>query len=240
MTTPLPRVIRTSAASSAAEVTAAALGESVVFSLLSNSARSRMAAAGSPLALESGEILCQADDAGDALYVVLEGEIEVSTRTEGGRQVRLASLGRGALAGEMAALDGGLRSADMVAARRSRLWRIPRTALLEALCAEPSAAVALVAELSQRLRAANAALEASSLLDLGARIARLVLQEANARAVVALTQTEIARRLGASREKVNRKLHAWATEGWVEITPAGVRLLATDSLGALVERSRRR
>jgi CRP-like cAMP-binding protein len=199
-----------------------------------------MAAAGSARTLEPGAFLCQSGDAGDALFVVLEGEIEVLNRSEGGRQVRLASLGQGALAGEMAALDGGARSADMVAARRSSLWRIPRAALLEALAAEPKAAVALVAELSRRLRAANAALEASALLDLGARIARLALAEANARGVVTLTQTEIARRLGASREKVNRKLHAWAAAGWVEITPAGTRLLQTGSLTALIERARRR
>lgn len=199
-----------------------------------------MARGGSLVALEPGAFLCQAGDRGDALFVVLEGEIEVLSHSEGGRQVRLAALGRGAIVGEMAALDGGARSADMVAARRSRLWRIPRAAILEALVAEPKAAVSLVAELSRRLRAANAALEASALLDLGARIARLVLTEANALAVVPLTQTEIARRLGASREKVNRKLHAWAAEGLVEITPAGVRLLKTDSLAALIERSRRR
>jgi CRP/FNR family transcriptional regulator, cyclic AMP receptor protein len=227
-------------AANAAAPVAAALGEGAVFRVLSDSVRARMAAAGSPLELAPGAFLCQAGDAGDALFVVLEGEIEVLNRSEGGRQVRLASLGKGALAGEMAALDGGARSADMVAARRSRLWRIPRTALLAALQEEPAAAVALVAELSRRLRAVNAALEASALLDLGGRIARLALQEANVRGVVALTQTEIARRLGASREKVNRKLHEWAGKGWVELTPSGVRLLATDSLAALIDRARQR
>jgi CRP/FNR family transcriptional regulator, cyclic AMP receptor protein len=224
----------------AGEAVATALGEGAVFRVLSDAVRSRMAAAGSPLELAPGAFLCQAGDAGDALYVVLEGEIEVLNRSEGGRQVRLASLGRGALAGEMAALDGGARSADMVASRRSRLWRIPRSAVLAALQAEPAAAVALIAELSRRLREANAALEASTLLDLCARVARLALQEANARGVVALTQTEIARRLGASREKVNRKLHEWVASGWVEITPSGVRLLEADSLAALIERARRR
>ena len=223
-----------------ADAVAAALGDGAVFRVLSDTVRKRMAEAGSPLELMPGALLCQAGDVGDALFVVLEGEIEVLNRSEGGRQVRLAALGKGALAGEMAALDGGARSADMVAARRSRLWRIPRAAVLAALQDEPAAAVALVAELSRRLRAANAALEASALLDLGGRIARLALQEANARGVVALTQTEIARRLGASREKVNRKLNEWAGKGWVEIAPAGVRLIAADSLLALMDRARRR
>ena len=225
---------------SATKAVTAALGEGAVFSVLSDAVRFRMASAGSLLELAPGGLLCEAGEAGDALYVVLEGEIEVLNRTEGGRLVRLASLGKGALAGEMAALDGEARSADMVATRRTRLWRIPRQAVLAALRDEPDAAVALVAELSRRLRSANAAFEASALLDLGGKVARLALQEANTRGVVALTQTEIARRLGASREKVNRKLHEWATKGWVDITPGGVRLLEADSLALLVDRARQR
>jgi CRP-like cAMP-binding protein len=76
------------------------------------------------------------------------------------------------VAGEFAALDGGARSADMAATRRSRLWRIPRSALLDTLEAEPRAAVALLVELTGRLRRTNAALEDRATLDLGGRLAR--------------------------------------------------------------------
>jgi CRP-like cAMP-binding protein len=219
---------------------AAALESSDVLGLLSPPARSRVAAAGSGLTLEAGQLLCQAGDQGDAVYVVLEGEIEVLTRSEGGKPVRLSALGGGALIGEMAVLDGGPRSADMVAARRCRLWRVPRQALMNALEAEPKAAIALVAELSRRLRAANVAFEASSVLDLGGRLARLLLLEKRANDTVPLTQTEMARRLGASREKVNRKLHAWVAEGWVALTAAGVHLSETDALAAIIEKARQR
>ena len=50
----------------------------------------------------------------------------------------------------------------------------------------------------------------------------------------------MARRLGASREKVNRKLRAWAAKGWVDVTAAGVRLLEADALSAPIEKVRRR
>ncbi|MEI9892222.1 MAG: Crp/Fnr family transcriptional regulator [Caulobacteraceae bacterium] len=119
----------------------------------------------------------------------------------------------GSLIGEMAALDGASRSADVVAARRCQLWRISRTALLGALKAHPDAALALLAELSGRLRAANAALELVSRRDLEAQLAFLLLAERNRTGLVVLTQTEMARRIGFSREKVNRRLHAWAAVG---------------------------
>ena len=45
--------------------------------------------------------------------------------------------------------------------------------------------------------------------------------------------TEMARRLVASREKVNRKLHEWVRQGWVEIASVGVRLKVPDRLRTL-------
>jgi CRP/FNR family cyclic AMP-dependent transcriptional regulator len=208
----------------------AALKDSEVLGVLSTDASAALAGRGVPVDLASGAYLCRIGDPGDAVYVVLDGEIEVRTSSPGGRDLRLGALRRGEIAGEMAALDGGLRSADMVATRRTRLWRIPRGALIQALESEPKAAVALLAEMSGRLRRTNAALEARATLDLGGRLAQLLVGEQNPRALIALTQSELARRLGASREKVNRKLHDWGAKGWVEVTPAGVRLLQPQQL----------
>lgn len=211
-----------------------AMASSLIFRTLSDAARARLAAQGAVRQLGLGEILCHAGEPGDCVFVVLEGEVEVRLSSAGGRDVRIISLKPGDLVGEMAALDGGPRSADAVALRATRLWRIPRPALVAALEAEPQAALALIAELSRRIRGANEALEASAFLDLGGRVARLLLQERNARDLVAMTQTEMARRLGASRERVNRKLHQWARQGWVQIQPTGLRLLRIQQLESLL------
>jgi CRP/FNR family cyclic AMP-dependent transcriptional regulator len=212
----------------------AAMSASPILALLSARTRQSLAASGSVIALEPGAILCQQGDPGDAMFIVLEGEIEVRTSSLEGVQVRFASFGQASVIGEMAALDGGVRSADMIAVRRSTLWRIPRSTLIDALRAEPAAAVALIAELAGRLRIANAAMEAIRTLDLGGRLARLLLESMGQRSLVALTQTEIARRLGASREKVNRKLNTWARQDWVELGPSGIRVLEPQSLAELM------
>jgi len=216
---------------------AAALKEGDVLRVLSMEACLSLARAGGPLDLASGALLCQAGDPGDAVFLILEGEIEIRSSLAGGRDVRFVSFGRGALIGEMAVLDGGPRSTDMAATRKSRLWRIPRRALIETLVSEPKAAVALLAELSGRLRRTNAALEAMAGLDLAGRLARSLLAEQSGRGLVGLTQSELARRVGASREKVNRKLNEWAEQGWVELSAAGVRLTAPDRLQGLVSGS---
>jgi CRP-like cAMP-binding protein len=215
-----------------------AMTNSSVLSLLSPARRKALARAGSVVNIERHGFLCQRGDPGDAVFLVLEGEIEVKTSSREGREVRYASFGPASVVGEMAALDGGVRSADMVATRRSEIWRIPRQPLIEALQAEPAAAVALVAELAARLRAANEALEAMRTLSLGGRLALLLLDLSASTSLVAVTQTELARRLSASREKVNRRLNAWSAEGWVALAASGVRVLDRKALEDLIEAER--
>ena len=216
------------------------LARAMVFGALSEAARGRLAANGQVVTLSPGAILCQKGDPGDAAYLVLEGELEVRTVSARGRLVRLAALGRGEIAGEMAVLDGAARSADMVAARRTRLLKLTRGALLQALAAEPQAAIALIEALTGRLRETDEALEALHLLDLGGRLASLLVAEAGAQGIVALTQAELAHRIGASREKVNRQLGRWRREGLVSVTKAGVRVLAADKLRAAIQTTQRR
>jgi CRP-like cAMP-binding protein len=205
---------------------------------LSTQTRERLAKQGVPCTVEPGKLLFARGDKGDALYVLLEGEVEVRTSNEAGRDVRIAALRPFALIGEMAVLDGGARSADIAAIRRSRLLRIHRDHALAALESEPKALLKLLAEMSRRLRKADAALEDAHTLDLGGRLAIRLLEEAGGGASIALTQTELARRIGASREKVNRKLHEWAGEGWISLGRTGVKLLKRDELQALIERDR--
>ena len=152
--------------------------------------------------------------------------------------VRMASLKPPALIGEMAVLDGGTRSADIAAIRKSRFLRIHRDQAIAALESEPKALLKLLAEMSRRLRTDDAAIEDAHTLDLGGRLAMRILEEAGDSTSVTLTQTEIARRIGASREKVNRKLHEWADEGWISMGRAGIKILARDQLKALIQEAR--
>lgn len=216
----------------------AALARADLFAALSDKARARLAQAGTMVTVEPAALLFAKGDKGDALFVLLEGEIEVRTSSESGRDVRLASLKPHALIGEMAVLDGGARSADICAIRRSRLLRISRDTAIATLESEPKALLRLISELVRRLRHADSALEDAALLDLGGRLARRLLEEAGDGALVTLTQTELARRIGASREKVNRKLHEWEDEGWVQLGRSGVRLKERDKLQALIRDSK--
>lgn len=208
------------------------LAQSAVFASLSDAGRLALVRAGRAHALEPGAELFAAGDPSEAAYAVLAGELEVLSTAADGQEVWLAALGPGAIAGEMGVLDGGPRSAHIRAVRRSRLWRIGRETVLETLKAEPEAAVALLAEMAGRLRRTDQALHEMALGSLGARLARLLLQAGGR--PLALSQGEMGRQIGASREKVNRKLAAWRAEGWIETGEFGVRVRDRPALIALV------
>jgi CRP-like cAMP-binding protein len=137
----------------------AALAKAELMAALSDETRARLAKQGVPCTVEPGKLLFAKGDKGDALYVLLEGEVEVRISTEGGKDVRMAALKPPALIGEMAVLDGGVRSADICAIRKSRFLRIHRDQAIAALESEPKALLKLIAEMSRRLRHADAALE---------------------------------------------------------------------------------
>jgi CRP/FNR family transcriptional regulator, cyclic AMP receptor protein len=66
----------------------------------------------------------EGDGAAHEMFVVLEGEVEVSKRSRRGRDMRVAILGPGDWFGEMSVLDLQVRSATVRALAPSRLIRL--------------------------------------------------------------------------------------------------------------------
>jgi CRP-like cAMP-binding protein len=155
---------------------AAALARNPVFAVLSEQRRQYLAKAGAPIRLEPGAPLFLTGDEADAVYVVLSGEVDIAVPTADGRDVWLAKLGAGALVGEMGVRDGGARSADVRAVPRTELWRIGRQAVVQTLREEPSSALELLAMMARRLRLTDLLLQETAMLDLGGRLARLLLE----------------------------------------------------------------
>jgi CRP-like cAMP-binding protein len=217
-------------ASHATRDIAATMARNPVFAVLPEARRRQLAAGGAPIRLDPGAALFRVGDDAEAVYVILAGEVEVAVPGEEGRDLWLAKIGAGSLVGEMGVLDGGLRSADVRAGPRTELWRIGRRAVMDVLREEPTSSLALLAIMTQRLRIADALLQERTQLDLGGRLARLLLEAQGA--AIALSQGEMARLIGASRERVNRKLAAWRCEGWIEIGAFGVKVLNRQALAA--------
>jgi len=212
----------------------AALARNEIFAALPAASRIALASVGYPIQLEKGKQLFARGDPSDCVFVVMTGELEVTRASPDGQEILLARLTQGALIGEMGILDGCSRSADAVARRRTNVWRIGRQAILQALKDEPDAALALLKLLAQRLRNTNAVLHRTAALDLGGRLARLLLDESGT-GNITLSQSEMGRLIGASRERVNRKLVEWRHKRWIASGPAGIVVQRPQALMALCE-----
>lgn len=100
------------------------------------------------------EIFCEGD-AGDGLYVVGDGRVEISSMVGQGVRRVLTEVGPGEVFGEMAIVDNKPRSASAVAARETTVAFIPREAMEILAMRSPALALALLREVSGRLRDFN-------------------------------------------------------------------------------------
>lgn len=91
---------------------------------------------------------------GTSTYVVRSGKVEISVQRDG-KKVILATLGEGALFGEMAPFDGGLRSATAAAATACELWCIRTEGFREMVDSCPPFVKTMVDSLVGRVRKLN-------------------------------------------------------------------------------------
>ncbi|MBI3183710.1 MAG: cyclic nucleotide-binding domain-containing protein [Myxococcales bacterium] len=100
--------------------------------------------------LKKGERLFREGEMGDALYVVLEGQIEVSKSDRQGRPQTLAKLGDGSVLGEMSLVCGdAARSASAHALTDAKLLKIPSARFSKLLRNDSVAALKIVHNLAQ-------------------------------------------------------------------------------------------
>lgn len=163
-------------------------------------------------------IVSEGDDTG-SLYVLLSGRVKVFLADENGREVELNRLGPGEYFGEVT-LDGGPRSASVMALEETRCAVVRRAELLGLIERQPELALHMLRRLARRVRALSQNVRSLALMDVYGRVARLLLElaeERDGRLVIdePLTHREIASRVGASREMVSRIFSDLAEGGYV-------------------------
>ena len=92
---------------------------------------------GREVSLDPGAVLWKEGDPGDHVVLLLEGRLEVTHQTPEGEEITIRHLYPGAVAGEMAALDGQARSATVRAHSASRLLLIPAASFRDFLRTRP-------------------------------------------------------------------------------------------------------
>jgi CRP-like cAMP-binding protein len=186
-----------------------------------------------------GYAICHAGQVADRVIVLRAGRVKVTTPSVTGREIVLAFNGPGELVGELAALDGGTRSASVVALEPVEVLSFAPDDFRGFLDATPRAALALARTLSRRLRDADVRLMQFATFDSLGRVAIRLTElcerfgEAGGEGidvVLPLSQEELAGWACTSLESVARALQTMRSLGWIETRRRAIRVLDLDAV----------
>ncbi|MDQ6686224.1 MAG: Crp/Fnr family transcriptional regulator [Actinomycetota bacterium] len=196
------------------------LGRCELFEGLPEEDLLQLAACAAATRYRRGQIVFVEGDTADALLVVVEGRLKVIARTPDGDELLLAVVGPDSTLGELALADGGRRSATVEALEDSMALRVEREAVRQLARARPALAEHLVVALARVVRRLTGAAADLVFLDVPRRLAKLLLEQRAAKASdtvdMALSQREIATRIGGSRQTVNQALREFERRGWIQ------------------------
>lgn len=172
------------------------------------------------------EVVVQQSEPGNELFVLVSGHLKVVSTDPEGRDAGLNVLGPGEVFGEVALLDGGPRSATIVALNEPcELLVIRRENWLRFLRESPDTAVQLLGVLAARLRKLTERTEDIAFLRVGERLAKTVATLASTygekqpdgslRLALKMSQQEMGDLVGATRESANKQIRAWEQAGLV-------------------------
>jgi CRP/FNR family cyclic AMP-dependent transcriptional regulator len=219
------------------------LGQSVVFQALDQQARQDLAAFAHVKRFAVGEMIFTMDAPGSSMMAIAEGTVRVEVVTPDGRDVILNELRAGDVFGEIALLDGGERSASVRSITNSTLVVLDRRALLDVLQRNPQFSIRLIELLCQRVRRSDERMMEIAFMDLPTRLARLLLRLSVAppaspgspQSRLSLSQSDLAKMIGNTRENVNRCLRKWQDGQLIDLRDGWIILRDRSALDALAD-----
>lgn len=209
------------------------LKEISLFATLDDEIIKKIAQAGYQQSFSKNTVILIEEDFGGTLFFIVKGKVKVSRSSNDGREVILNLLGEHDFFGEMSILDGDSRSATVSAVEDSVLFILKRDDFLSFLTKYPGIAIALITELTARLREANLQIKSLSLNDAEGKIATVLIQLAMDEGIIKNgiveiqklpVQHELANMASVSRETVSRILHNFVKKDLIELEGNSVRI----------------
>jgi CRP-like cAMP-binding protein len=200
---------------------AGVLARTELFGGIDGAAQRRIADHVAERVVERGQCVFTQDEPGDRMFVLAEGAVKLFVSSRDGGIVELVRHRPPATFGEVALLDGGLRSASAEATERSLLLVVTRSELLALLRSEEQVAEALLRTLGTIVRRTTRQVSDLVFLDLQGRVARQLLVlagDGNANAAARtrqVTQAELATMVGGARQTVNQALRSLEARGYI-------------------------
>ncbi len=193
---------------------------------------------------EPNELVIDYDDDTCDVRFILSGTVRIVLRIATGREVILTEMGGGEYFGELAALDGQGRSANVTALTRTRVCVMPQPVFLNLIDSEPTINRRVMLMLAQRIRQLNERVSEHCFLQTKHRLYIELLRQSKPRAVNPAhraispppVQRDLAARIGTRREVVSREIARLKREKIVETTTGALVLTDIASLNRLIHK----
>ncbi len=221
-----------------------AVRKAPLFTALDDASATSLRASMSGVKLSRGQTLFKEGDAGDQLFVVVDGKLKLGTTSNDGRENLLSILGPRDMFGELSLFDPGPRTATATAVVDSELLALANDQVIGWVKQHPQVSLQLLGRLAQRLRKANDVLSDLVFADVPGRVAKAIIELGERFGTQKpdglhvnheLTQEELAQLVGASRETVNKALADFSSRGWIKLEPRMVIIL---NLERIIRRSK--
>ncbi|HTP95043.1 MAG TPA: Crp/Fnr family transcriptional regulator [Burkholderiales bacterium] len=172
-------------------------------------------------------IIVSEGDRSDSMFIILAGKVKVFLGDAEGKELILDIKGPGSYFGEMV-LDDGTRSASVMTLEPSQFAILACTDIKGLLAEHPGIALQLIRNLIRMVRGLNENVRSLAMLDVYGRVARVLLELAAPDGADKLviadkpTQRDLAARVGASREMINRILRDLSAGGYITVESARI------------------
>jgi CRP/FNR family transcriptional regulator, cyclic AMP receptor protein len=195
---------------------------------------------------EAGQSIISRDAPDRDMYFIVSGRVRVTTYSAAGRQVTFRDFGPGEHLGEVAAIDGMPRSADVVGLQGGLLASVPPAALSRLLREEPALAERLLRDFAGLVRRLSERVIDLSTLGVHQRLHAELLRLARAAGVQgnrariepAPKHADLASQVSTYREQVTRELSALAKAGVLGKDKRALLVLDVARLEKMVEEVR--
>ena len=225
---------------------AASLASIPFFSGLGPAALQRVAAGMRARHFRRNEVIFHLGDPGDALFIIVSGEVKISLPSDSGDEAILVRLRQGDVFGELALLDGAPRSATATSIGAVEAVVLPREQFRELIADEPVVRDALLASLAGELRRLTTQVEELHFLDITGRLAARLTHLAASQGTTAddgavrldarLTQSDLASMIGATRQSVNKLLGIFADDRLLRLERDAIVILDREGLARVARR----
>ncbi|MCX6620990.1 MAG: Crp/Fnr family transcriptional regulator [Acidobacteria bacterium] len=184
---------------------------------------------------EAGRVLFHEGDTCEGMHVVVAGRVKIFKISASGREMTIAVESAPSTVAELPLFDGGPYPASVSALDDVTSLFIDKRDFVRLCRQHPDVALKMLAVVGRRLRHLVAMIEGLTFGSLRQRLARLLLETAEAAATpevfpLLMTHQELASRLGTVREVVSRNLGRFQVEGLLRIEGRQIRVLDREGL----------